>query len=193
MTAARPKVVAGASLQTTAVARQAKHLVVVIVVATVTALGAVLVMANTASLKGLSIAYLVFVSGATGGIASNYRRLQRLFAQPATVGGDRDALRLVTYQVYMSPVIGGLFALLLYGIFMSGTLFEGGLAPKFACGTQSYVDLEGLAGCAPSTYADVAKALVWAFAAGFVEMLVPNFITTLTRGMRRGEDAVPED
>jgi hypothetical protein len=166
-----------------AVARQARHLVVVTSVTAMATLVAVVTLANAPSLRGLSIGYLVFLAGASGGVAANYRRLQGLASAPAT--SDGDAGRLVTYQVYLSPVIGGVFALLLYGIFMSGTLLEGGLAPEFACAERPYVDLDGLAACAPTTHADVAKALVWAFAAGFMEMLVPNFITTLTRVARQ--------
>jgi hypothetical protein len=170
-----------------AVARQARHLVVVTLVTAVAALVALVALANAPSLRGLSIGYLVFLAGAGGGVAANYRRLQRLLAQTTTTTDDDDR-RLVTYQVYLSPVIGGVFALLLYGIFMSGTLVQGGLAPEFACAQRAYVDLDGLAACAPTTHADVAKALVWSFAAGFVEMLVPNFISTLTRSVDHDPD-----
>lgn len=164
-------------------ARQARHVVIVSLVAAVTALAVIIAMANTPGLRGVSLAYLVFIAGAVGGIASNYRRLQRLFAVQDPSATERTSQRLVTYQVYLSPVVGGLFALLLYGVFMSGTLFQGGLAPEFACAASPYVDLDGLAACAPTTHADVAKALVWAFAAGFIESLVPNFISTLTRNV----------
>lgn len=166
---------------TIAVARQAKHIVVVSCVATAAALTAAIVLANRDA--GLSLAYLVFVTGAVGGIASNYRRLQRLLAGQVAGTEDRAAGRLVTYQVYLSPVVGGLFALLLYGVFMSGTLVQGGVAPSFVCAADKYESLAGFAECGPSTNADVAKTLIWAFAAGFVEMLVPNFITTLTRSV----------
>ncbi|MGF1668385.1 MAG: hypothetical protein ACFCVC_19155 [Acidimicrobiia bacterium] len=171
--------------QTDAMARQIRHIAVVTVIAAVAALAAMIALANAASLRGLSVVYLVCIAGAGGGIAGNYRRLQRLFAETPDPAAREGSIRLVTYQVYLSPVVGALFALLLYGVFMSGTLLEGGLAPEFACADAVYVDLDGLAGCAPTSHADVAKALVWSFAAGFMEMLVPNFITTLTRAARQ--------
>jgi hypothetical protein len=49
-------------------------------------------------------------------------------------------------------------------------------------------DLDGLAECAPTTNADVAKASVWSSAAGFVEMVFPNVISTLNRSVATSDD-----
>jgi hypothetical protein len=82
---------------------------------------------------------------------------------------------LAVLQVYLSPVTGGVFALVLYVLFLSG-LLQGDLSPHFACATEPFTSFGRFADCAPSTNSDVAMALVWAFVAGFAEHFVPNVL-----------------
>lgn len=82
------------------------------------------------------------------------------------------ALNLVT-----STLEGGIFAMVLYAIFAGG-LVEGALFPRFnetKVNTPFFHEFmeKGLA-----THGDLAKALVWAFIAGFSERLVPDFLRT---------------
>lgn len=128
----------------------------------------------------MSLAYLVFLFGTVGGVANNYRRVAALIAASDDVEIEADTRKLVTMQVYVSPVIGGVFAVVLYGLFMAQTLIAGDLFPSFeGCAGASFDGLPSFSDCAPESNADVAKAFVWAFAAGFLERLVPNFISAL--------------
>jgi hypothetical protein len=139
-------------------------------------------------MRNLSVAYLVFLVGTVGGVANNYLRLRRLIERTDLVATGHAEARLIAFQIYFSPLIGGVFALALYGIFLSGSLLAGSLFPSFGeCASTDFTGLRDLADCVPSTNADVAKALVWSFAAGFLEGFVPNLITTLTRSGDRAD------
>ena len=133
-------------------------------------------------IEDMSLAYLVFLFGTVGGVANNYRRLTAL-AGTENVVLTAEARRLVTFQIYASPVVGGIFGVVLYGLFMAQTLVTGDLFPSFAgCAGEAYEGLPSFSDCAPQANGDVAKAFVWAFAAGFLERLVPNFIGGLAPG-----------
>jgi hypothetical protein len=122
---------------------------------------------------------LIFVAGTVGGVVNSFRRIQGLIrakAQPSAM-----TARLVTIQIYVSPFVGGIFAFVLYLIFMGGFV-QGSLFPVFASGQESFKTFGDFAALSvPATYADVAKAIVWAFIAGFSEGLVPNFISKLAK------------
>lgn len=124
---------------------------------------------------------LFFIAGTVGGVVNSFRRIQKLslaqIKKPSQMTGW-----LVTIQIYVSPFVGGVFAIVLYLIFMSG-LVNGALFPAFQSVDQkaftTFRDFAALA--MPATNADMAKAMVWSFIAGFSEGLVPNFISKVTR------------
>lgn len=121
---------------------------------------------------------LIFVAGTVGGVVNNFRRLQKL---PETKAPASSAMtdQLVTLQIYVSPFVGGVFAIVLYGIFMSGFV-QGSFFPAFAAVEKPFTTFREFAASAmPATNADMAKAIVWAFIAGFSEGLVPNMITKI--------------
>ncbi|MBI1178420.1 hypothetical protein GC207_13375 [bacterium] len=127
---------------------------------------------------------LIFIAGTVGGVVNNFRRMQKL-----SLAGAKDSTemseRLVTIQIYISPFVGGVFAIILYGIFMAG-LVQGSLFPSFQSVDESFKTFRGFAALSmPATNADMAKALVWAFIAGFSEGLVPNFISKITSDANR--------
>lgn len=164
------------------VARQSRHLLIASAVIVVVTAAAMIAMANVDSIRDRSVAYLVFLVGTVGGVANNHLRLRRMIERADLIEVGRAESRLVAFQIYASPLIAGVFALTLYGIFMSGSLLAGSLFPSFGeCASAEFTGVRDLADCVPATNSDVAKALVWSFAAGFLERLVPNLITTLTR------------
>ncbi len=150
---------------------------------------------------------LIFLAGTVGGVVNNFRRIQKLSSAKLKASTDM-AERLVTIQIYVSPFVGGVFAMVLYVIFMAG-LVQGSLFPAFSQSAQPSLSLTATADLTtnaaptfrqpavqpqpfttfgdfaansmPATYADMAKALVWAFIAGFSEGLVPNFISKITK------------
>ena len=122
---------------------------------------------------------LIFVSGTVGGVVNSFRRIQDLSTAKAHESSAMTE-RLVTIQIYVSPLVGGIFAFVLYTIFMAG-LVQGSLFPEFA-DDQPYKTYKDFARMSiPKMNADVAKAIVWAFIAGFSEGLVPNFISKITK------------
>lgn len=123
---------------------------------------------------------LIFVAGTVGGVVNNFRRLQKL---SRTKEGQADAFseRMVTIQIYVSPFVGGVFASVLYGIFMAG-LINGPLFPTFQGSELEFTSFKDFAiKSMPSSNADMARAIVWSFIAGFCEGFVPNFISKLTK------------
>lgn len=119
----------------------------------------------------LATLVLVMLGGALGGFVSLLRRIQMV-----PTGGDPlvNIFELENGRVslYLAPLSGALFAVVLSLIFM-GDLVQGSLFPK-------------LANLLTLTRAEYAKLLVWAFIAGFAERLVPD---TLARLVERGEEA----
>jgi hypothetical protein len=80
-------------------------------------------------------------------------------------------------------LFGGIFALVLYILFLSG-LVEGSLFPKFsipAFGDPPTADdiRRFLTESNPKTGADLCKLMFWSFAAGFSERLVPKTIQSI--------------
>ncbi|MHC4653858.1 MAG: hypothetical protein ACYS91_02435 [Planctomycetota bacterium] len=129
---------------------------------------------------GGPLCLVIFMVGTVGGTANNFRRVQKM-----TVGSiakaDLTTRRLITIQIYTSPILGGVFAFALYLIFMAGFL-EGTFFPKFKSANDPYVSFATFAALTePATHADVAKAVLWAFIAGFSERLVPNFIDKIAK------------
>jgi hypothetical protein len=123
---------------------------------------------------------LIFMAGTVGGVVNNFRRIQKLSLTKAR-HSTAMAERLVTIQIYVSPFVGGVFAIVLYGTFMSG-LVQGALFPAFQSAEKAFASFPEFARLAmPEKNADMAKALVWAFIAGFSEGLVPNFISKITK------------
>jgi hypothetical protein len=123
---------------------------------------------------------LIFVSGTVGGVVNSFRRIQNL---TTTNVQESSAMteRLVTIQIYVSPFVGGVFAFVLYTIFMAGFV-QGSFFPVFASGKETFKTFGDFAAVTiPATNSDVAKAIVWAFIAGFSEGLVPNFISKIVK------------
>lgn len=155
---------------------QATHVAIVIFMVVV----AMTTSAILAKLGLIPYETLIFVSGTVGGAVNSFRRIQNLSMVKAEVP-DVMTERLVIIQIYLSPFVGGVFAFVLYTIFMAGFV-QGSLFPVFASGKEAFKTFSDFASLTiPATNADVAKAIVWAFIAGFSEGLVPNFISKITK------------
>lgn len=124
---------------------------------------------------------MVVLSGAIGGFISLQRRLK-------TMSRD-DLLLLARSWVYvlLSPLVGGILALLLYFLFMAD-LLKGDLFPLFTevlpteagDGSQptSRTGLTLLFNIQGVGYADYAKLVFWCFLAGYSESFVTNIISS---------------
>jgi hypothetical protein len=135
------------------------------------------------SLHYIDVWFVVFAAGATGGLLSLQRRLQSL---PSYGESLSDLVELTgRMSVRFTPIIGGIFAIVLFLLFasglVSGTLFP--TLPPTANVSNFKIFLEHLQ---PENTLDWGKLLVWSFIAGFAERLVPD---TLNRLIARSEQS----
>jgi len=122
----------------------------------------------------LLISWLGFECGIIGGFVSIQQRLKNI---------DDNQLALLSQSwasILLVPLYGGIFALALYIIFLSG-LIEGTMFPEFAVPvfddpptTDNIIQL--LKETYPKTAGDFAKFIFWSFVAGFSERFVPQII-----------------
>src|SRR5262245_46749891 len=119
-----------------------------------------------------------FLCGANGAVVANYRRLSLLVDDAEEV---RKALATppVIIQLYVSPIIGGIFALILWSAFLGG-LINGALFPKITGFGSAFHNLHDLMSqTGPETFADAMKGIFWSFLAGYSERFVPNAVDRL--------------
>ena len=130
---------------------------------------------------------VVFLAGMIGGVVNNYRRL---YVMPiaATNNLDSGATKLMIAQLYISPIVGGIFGLVLYILFMTHIL-QGPFFPSFSPQDgKEYVRFrEFLSDVDPSQNIDAAKALFWSFVAGFSERFVPNLLDKISNDAKENE------
>ena len=94
---------------------------------------------------------------------------------------DTSEILLLKIQTFLSPLLGGLFAFLLYGIFISGVV-QGELFPQFKGIEEEYRNpSDYIVTVDPKTNKDVAKLMLWSFIAGFAEELVPSYLNRLIK------------
>jgi hypothetical protein len=133
-----------------------------------------------AAFGGVSFVLLLFLCGALGGITNNYLRLREI---PVSEKDLMDPLtnKLAILQVYVSPVIAGVFGFILYSLFLSG-IVQGSLFPDFSGIELKFDGVGGLfTDVAPANNLDAARALIWAFIAGFSERMVPNILDKVAK------------
>jgi hypothetical protein len=124
------------------------------------------------------ILLLVFCAGSVGAVINNYYRLAKLSEVDKVALEALDGA-VFTMQIYVSVLISGVLALVMYGLFLSG-LLQGDLFPKFKNTAQDFESVfQLLRVVIPNQNIDTAKAIVWAFIAGFSERLVPNVLDRL--------------
>ncbi len=126
---------------------------------------------------------LVLLVGLLGGFISVQQRLQ----EPTNVDPLLKWLDLKTsgFSLLLSPIIGMIFAVVIFAIFAGGFI-SGDLVPNFACDAAGHAALckghdflSFAISSVPATRDDWAKLAVWAFAAGFLERLVPDILTRI--------------
>ena len=113
----------------------------------------------------------VMVCGVIGGFVSLQRRLKDLTLQ------DLELLANSKVYLMLAPMVGGVLAMVLYLIFLSG-LLRGDMFPEFV--SLSSDKTTGFPTIfeqyAKHGFSDYAKLLVWAFIAGFSEKFVTNVL-----------------
>jgi len=118
--------------------------------------------------------------GIIGGFVSSQRRMERIPSDGDPLLGV-FGLDSADYYLWLSPMLGGIFAVILMLMFVAGIL-KGTVFPDFFVPARK----EGLSyfefawHTLPRAGDDYAKLFVWAFLAGFAERLVPDSLDRLT-------------
>ena len=125
--------------------------------------------------KKLMVSWICLICGIMGGFVSIQQRLKNI---------SDEELKLLSnswFEILLIPIYGGIFAWLLYLIFLSeiisGTFFpsfDTPLIDKSAGNLQWVKDM--LLNTYPSSLPDFAKLFLWSFIAGFSERFVPQII-----------------
>ena len=120
-----------------------------------------------------------FAAGMIGGFVGLQRRLKGM--------SEDDLVLLANSWVYvcLSPLVGGILAVVLYVLFIS-TLVSGELFPRFVADAEGSGNADFSAIFAVHGGAvDYAKMMFWSFVAGFSE----RFVTDIVSRFETGSDA----
>lgn len=123
----------------------------------------------------------VFLAGLMGGFVSIQQRL------PSLGLNELRELSNSWFSILLIPINGGVFALVLMILFLSGIL-EGVMFPQYNHSPINHEELvvsftQWLNTTFPKSGSDIAKLLFWAFVAGFSERLVPQIIRSATQNL----------
>lgn len=116
------------------------------------------------------IMVVVITTGLIGGFVGLQRRLKEL-----TIA-DLQLISASWIYTCLSPLVGGILALLLYILFLSG-LLSGDIFPHFVAEETSQVGFATLFNQHGVDYKDYAKLVFWCFVAGFSEHFVTDVIS----------------
>jgi hypothetical protein len=124
----------------------------------------------------------VLYLGILGGFVSSQRRMQRIpdDGDPLVTLFELDS---AGYYLWLSPLLGAVFAIVLTLMFIAGIL-EGSIFPTFySPATHHRAGLTFFTftwTTLPISGADYARLFVWSFLAGFAERLVPDNLDRLS-------------
>jgi hypothetical protein len=135
---------------------------------------------------------IVLAAGMLGAFVSLQRRVQSMSNAGDPVMSIFE-LNHGRVSIYLSPIVGAVFALILYLLFI-GKFLEGAIFPTmtsaggpFSLGMTLH-DFTQATG--PTAGTEYAKLLVWSFVAGFAEALVPDTLDRLTAKAKTDKGAV---
>jgi hypothetical protein len=134
--------------------------------------GALLVMSYALSAEShLVVPAVVVIAGIIGGFVGLQRRLKDLTVEDLTLISTSHP------YTWLSPIVGGVLALLLYVLFLSG-LLSGQLFPQFEADALLANDksFKSVFQQHAKGYSEYAKLVFWCFVAGFSERFVTDVI-----------------
>jgi hypothetical protein len=143
-------------------------------------LGGILYWCNGYHASFVAMMICVVYCGTIGGFVSSQRRMQSI-----PIDGDPlisvFGLDNAGYYLWLSPLLGAIFAVLLTLMFIGGIL-KGTIFPEFlsSTGKAGLPFFDFTWNTLPKVSDDYGKLFVWTFIAGFAERLVPDSIDRLT-------------
>ena len=117
-----------------------------------------------------AVPMMTLLVGALGGFVGLQKRLSQL--------ADEDLTLMSKSWVYtfLSPLVGGILALLTYVLFISG-LLTGDLFPKFVADKDVTADGINVLFAIQGQATDYAKLIFWCFLAGYSERFATNILS----------------
>jgi hypothetical protein len=145
----------------------ARQLLIGLLVMGLVALGLAAFMAKSAFVTPI----LIGVCGFIGGFIGIQRRLKSLTL------GDLELLSSSWVYTILAPLVGGVLAIVLYILFLSG-LLSGELFPQFAedVGGATTIGFQKIMMQHAETYQDYGKLFFWSFVAGYSEKFVTDVV-----------------
>jgi hypothetical protein len=133
----------------------------------------------------VSIILLIIDFGMIGALMSVFQRLQTTMEAQTEQDPMLELIGLKYGRVgiWFSLIIGSVFAVLLYIVFLSGILGQGGIFPElvYPDAPKNGVSLGDLFNGKLANPEAYAKALVYSFIAGFAERFVPNILARIVQ------------
>lgn len=129
-------------------------------------------------------------TGAAGAMGASLSTMSRLYDIDARHEPFKTWLTIESGQVTLlfAPLVGVIFALVMLAIFR-GNVITGILFPEFNGKCWNFLTMAKELECRPALALDMAKLMLWGFAAGWGERMVPDVLDKLapksTRGIRR--------
>jgi hypothetical protein len=129
--------------------------------------------------------FTVLLVGILGGIVSTMFRLfnsQTIESEPIK---DIVQLQQGRISIYISPILGGIFAVVLF-VILSGGFVDGFILPEMVTpqpgrGNEALTFFDFWTKTGPATATDAAVLLIWSFLAGFAERLVPDVLDRIAK------------
>jgi hypothetical protein len=126
-------------------------------------------------------------TGAAGALGASVSTMSRLYDIDARHEPFKTWLTIESGQVTLlfAPLVGAIFALVLLAIFR-GAVITGILFPEFKDECWDFLTMARSTGCSPTLALDVAKLMLWGFAAGWGERMVPDVLDKLAPKTKAG-------
>lgn len=138
-------------------------------------------------LDKMPVILIVMMAGFVGGFVSSLTRVYQFKKLFPKIAYDElkkiHSFKVIVFSL-IPPLIGGIAAVVLYGIFASGML-EGNLFPRFGYEDKTMIKdnfLQIVSNWKPVEATDYIKSIVWGFIAGFSERFVPGILDGFTSG-----------